>query len=119
MCAAHPSVGRALLRTFCAVEIPSSRSSTPCAVSLDGFVELPATGSRSEACMRSSRSATRWSLDSEAPELAHGDMYMVGAFIGFGVLSLFGGASSPSIALLPLIVLMFVAAMLGAGCSES
>jgi branched-chain amino acid transport system permease protein len=46
---------------------------------------------------------------------AHGDVYMVGAFIGFGVLSLFGGAPSPSIALLPLIVLMFVAAMLGAG----
>jgi branched-chain amino acid transport system permease protein len=46
---------------------------------------------------------------------AHGDVYMVGAFIGFGVLSLFGGAPSPSIALLPLIVLMFIAAMLGAG----
>ena len=46
---------------------------------------------------------------------AHGDVYMVGAFIGFGVLSLFGGAPSPSIALLPLILLMFVAAMLGAG----
>ena len=46
---------------------------------------------------------------------AHGDVYMVGAFIGFGVLSAFGGASSPSIALLPLIVLMFLAGMLGAG----
>ena len=45
---------------------------------------------------------------------AHGDVYMVGAFIGFGVLSAFGGAS-PSIALLPLIVLMFLAGMLGAG----
>jgi branched-chain amino acid transport system permease protein len=45
---------------------------------------------------------------------AHGDVYMVGAFIGFGVLSAFGGAS-PSVALLPLIVLMFLAGMLGAG----
>jgi len=46
---------------------------------------------------------------------AHGDVYMVGAFIGFGILSLFGGAPSPSIALLPLVVLMFLAGMLGAG----
>jgi branched-chain amino acid transport system permease protein len=46
---------------------------------------------------------------------AHGDVYMVGAFIGFGVLAAFGGSPSPTIALLPLIVLMFVAAMLGAG----
>ncbi len=46
---------------------------------------------------------------------AHGDVYMVGAFIGFGVLSAFGGTPSPSIALLPLIVLMFLAGMLGAG----
>jgi branched-chain amino acid transport system permease protein len=46
---------------------------------------------------------------------AHGDVYMVGAFIGFGVLSLFGGPPSPSIAIVPLIALMFVAAMLGAG----
>ena len=46
---------------------------------------------------------------------AHGDVYMIGAFIGFGVLNAFGGSPSPSLALLPLIVLMFVAAMLGAG----
>ncbi len=46
---------------------------------------------------------------------AHGDVYMVGAFIGFGILNLFGGAPSPTLALLPLIVLMFVAGMLGAG----
>ena len=26
---------------------------------------------------------------------AHGDVYMVGAFIGFGVLSVFGGAADP------------------------
>jgi branched-chain amino acid transport system permease protein len=46
---------------------------------------------------------------------AHGDVYMIGAFIGFGVLSAFGGAPSPTIALFPLVVLMFLAAMLGAG----
>jgi branched-chain amino acid transport system permease protein len=46
---------------------------------------------------------------------AHGDVYMVGGFIGFGVLSGFGGALSPNIALVPLILLMFLAAMLGAG----
>jgi len=46
---------------------------------------------------------------------AHGDVYMVGAFIGFGVLNAFGGSPSPSIAILPLIILMFVVAMLGSG----
>jgi branched-chain amino acid transport system permease protein len=46
---------------------------------------------------------------------AHGDVYMVGAFIGYGVLSALGGPLSPNIALLPLLVLMFLAAMAGAG----
>jgi branched-chain amino acid transport system permease protein len=46
---------------------------------------------------------------------AHGDVYMVGAFIGYGVLSAFGGPLSPNIAVAPLIVLMFLVAMLGAG----
>jgi branched-chain amino acid transport system permease protein len=46
---------------------------------------------------------------------AHGDVYMVGGFIGFGVLSALGGPLSPNIALVPLILLMFLAAMLGAG----
>ena len=46
---------------------------------------------------------------------AHGDVYMVGAFIGFGVMNAFGGSPAPSIAILPLIVLMFLVAMLGAG----
>ena len=32
---------------------------------------------------------------------AHGDVYMVGAFIGFGVLNAFGGSPAPSIATLP------------------
>jgi branched-chain amino acid transport system permease protein len=46
---------------------------------------------------------------------AHGDVYMIGAFIGYGVLTALGGPLSPNLALLPLIVLMFLAAMLGAG----
>jgi branched-chain amino acid transport system permease protein len=46
---------------------------------------------------------------------AHGDVYMVGAFIGYGTLTAFGGPLSPDLALVPLIVLMFLAAMLGAG----
>jgi len=46
---------------------------------------------------------------------AHGDVYMVGAFVGYGVLSGLGGPLSPDIALTPLIVLMFLAAMLGSG----
>ena len=46
---------------------------------------------------------------------AHGDVYMIGAFIGYGVLQAFGGPLSPNLALTPLIVLMFLAAMLGAG----
>jgi branched-chain amino acid transport system permease protein len=46
---------------------------------------------------------------------AHGDVYMVGAFLGYGVLSGLGGPLSPNIALTPLIILMFLAAMLGSG----
>jgi branched-chain amino acid transport system permease protein len=46
---------------------------------------------------------------------AHGDVYMVGAFVGFGVLHAFGGPLSPNIALAVLITLMFIGAMLGAG----
>jgi branched-chain amino acid transport system permease protein len=46
---------------------------------------------------------------------AHGDVYMIGAFIGYGVLTALGGPLSPEIALAPLILLMFLAAMLGAG----
>jgi len=46
---------------------------------------------------------------------AHGDVYMIGAFVGYGVLSLLGGPLSPNIALAPLIVLMFLAAMLVSG----
>jgi branched-chain amino acid transport system permease protein len=46
---------------------------------------------------------------------AHGDVYMVGAFLGYGVLTSLGGPLSPSIGIAPLIILMFAAAMLGAG----
>jgi branched-chain amino acid transport system permease protein len=46
---------------------------------------------------------------------AHGDVYMVGAFVGYGVLSALGGPLSPDLALLPLILFMFLAAMLGSG----
>jgi branched-chain amino acid transport system permease protein len=46
---------------------------------------------------------------------AHGDVYMIGAFIGYGALSALGGPLSPNLALAPLILLMFLAAMLGAG----
>ena len=40
---------------------------------------------------------------------------MIGAFIGYGVLTSLGGPLSPNIALAPLLALMFLAAMLGAG----
>ena len=46
---------------------------------------------------------------------AHGDVYMVGAFVGFGVLQAFGGPLSPNITLAALITLMFIGAMLGSG----
>jgi branched-chain amino acid transport system permease protein len=46
---------------------------------------------------------------------AHGDVYMVGAFLGFGVLTAFGGSLAPTIGLVPLIILMFAAAMAGSG----
>jgi branched-chain amino acid transport system permease protein len=46
---------------------------------------------------------------------AHGDIYMVGAFLGYGVLTAFGGALNPGIPLVPLIILMFAAAMGGSG----
>ena len=44
---------------------------------------------------------------------AHGDVYMIGAFIGFGVLAVFGGASNLSLPIPLVFVLMFLAAMVG------
>jgi branched-chain amino acid transport system permease protein len=46
---------------------------------------------------------------------AHGDVYMIGAFIGFGVLTLLGGPLNPTIPVVLLVLCMFVAAMLGSG----
>src|SRR5690348_7539729 len=46
---------------------------------------------------------------------AHGDIYMVGAFIGYGLITVFGGATSLSINIVLLLILMFVCAMLGGG----
>jgi branched-chain amino acid transport system permease protein len=46
---------------------------------------------------------------------AHGDVFMIGAFIGYFVLTGFGGPLSPVIPLPLLIVLMFLLAMLGCG----
>jgi len=46
---------------------------------------------------------------------AHGDVYMIGSFIGFGVLTLLGGPLSPAIPVGLLVLCMFVAAMLGSG----
>jgi branched-chain amino acid transport system permease protein len=47
--------------------------------------------------------------------LAHGDVLMVGAFIGWGVLGWLGGAEDPSVAVWILITLMVLVAMAGCG----
>ena len=47
--------------------------------------------------------------------LAHGDVLMVGAFIGWGMLGWLGGAQDPNVAVWLLIVLMVLAAMAGCG----
>ncbi len=46
---------------------------------------------------------------------AHGDVFMVGAFMGFGVLSVIAGPASSALSLVPLIIVMFAVAMLGSG----
>ena len=46
---------------------------------------------------------------------AHGEVFMIGSYIGYFVLTAFGGAASPDIPVALLIALMFAAAMLGAG----
>src|SRR5438046_6090272 len=46
---------------------------------------------------------------------AHGDVFMVGSFIGFGVLQLLGGVSDPIVPVWLLLTLMVAAAM--AGCA--
>ncbi|MCI0635296.1 MAG: branched-chain amino acid ABC transporter permease, partial [Actinobacteria bacterium] len=47
--------------------------------------------------------------------LAHGDLFMVGAFIGWGVLGALGGATDPVAPVWLLIMAMATAAMLGSG----
>jgi branched-chain amino acid transport system permease protein len=46
---------------------------------------------------------------------AHGEVFMIGSYIGFFVLTVLGGAVSPAVPVALLVVLMFVAAMLGSG----
>src|SRR5204863_4197793 len=46
---------------------------------------------------------------------AHGDVFMVGSFIGFGALQLLGGATSPAVPAWALLTLITLAAM--AGCA--
>ncbi len=46
---------------------------------------------------------------------AHGDVYMIGAFIGYGVLTSLGGPFHPEVPIALLIGLMFLAGMLGSG----
>jgi branched-chain amino acid transport system permease protein len=46
---------------------------------------------------------------------AHGDIYMVGAFIGLGIVTVFGGATNVQVNVVLMLFLMFAAAMLGGG----
>ena len=46
---------------------------------------------------------------------AHGEVFMIGSYIGFFVLTWLGGAADPKIPVAATIALMFLAAMLGAG----
>ena len=46
---------------------------------------------------------------------AHGDVYMIGAYIGFFVMNALGSPSDPVVPLVPLILLAFAASMVGCG----
>ena len=46
---------------------------------------------------------------------AHGEVYMIGAFIGYGVLTVAGGAADPMFPIWLLLSFMFIAAMIGSG----
>src|SRR3954453_14713961 len=46
---------------------------------------------------------------------AHGEVFMIGSFIGYGILTVFGGSADLSIAVWPVIVLMMLGAMIGSG----
>jgi len=46
---------------------------------------------------------------------AHGDVFTVGAFIGFGVLSVIASPFSSGLSIVPLIIVLFAVSMLGSG----
>jgi branched-chain amino acid transport system permease protein len=46
---------------------------------------------------------------------AHGEVFMIGSYIGYFVLTWLGGATDPSLPIAAVIALMFLAAMLGSG----
>ncbi len=46
---------------------------------------------------------------------AHGDIYMVGAFIGFGIITVFGGPTTVTVNVVLMLSLMFLCSMLGGG----
>ncbi len=46
---------------------------------------------------------------------AHGDVFMVGAFMGYGVLSVLGGPLAPILGTVPLLIVMFTVSMVGTG----
>jgi len=46
---------------------------------------------------------------------AHGDVYMVGAFIGYGIITVFGGPNALSVNIGLLLVVMFICAVTGGG----
>ena len=46
---------------------------------------------------------------------AHGDLFMVGAFMGFGLLTVLAGPVSSTLSIVPLIIVLFAVSMLGTG----
>jgi branched-chain amino acid transport system permease protein len=46
---------------------------------------------------------------------AHGDVFMIGTFVGWFVLSALGGVAAPRLPIVPLFLVMFAAAMLASG----
>ncbi len=46
---------------------------------------------------------------------AHGEVYMIGSFIGYGLLQMFGGAADPTLPVAVLLPVLMVVAALGAG----
>src|SRR3954466_1013437 len=46
---------------------------------------------------------------------AHGEVFMIGSYIGFFVLAALGGATATSVPVVLVIILMFGAAMIGSG----